>query len=194
MGGIGLADSIIIVSGLPRSGTSMMMKMLHAGGVPLLTDNVRVPDIDNPGGYFEFEPVKNLSRDPSWLQEAEGKAVKMVYLLLYDLPATHTYRVIFMGRPLEEVLQSQAAMLQRREPDAGPTASAELSSAFRKELEAVHTWLSHRQEFSVLHVDYHEVLNDPRRVAGAIDEFCGPGLDVEAMARVPDPGLYRARA
>ena len=104
---------IIIVSGLPRSGTSMMMRMLEAGGIPPLIDNLRRPNEDNPGGYYEFEPVKRTKQDPSWLTTAGGKVVKMVYRLLYDLPTGYEYRVIMMRRTLEEVLASQEAMLKR---------------------------------------------------------------------------------
>src|SRR5947208_15012411 len=105
--------SITIVTGLPRSGTSVMMQMLSAGGLPPLTDGLRQPDEDNPRGYFEFEPVKQIRRDTAWLQLAVGKAVKMVHLLLPELPLdqNHRYRVIMMRRDLSDVLASQNKML-----------------------------------------------------------------------------------
>ena len=104
---------ITIVSGLPRSGTSMMMRMLEAGGMPVITDNLRTADDDNPRGYFEFEPAKKTKDDPSWLNAAEGKAVKMIYKLLYDLPDRLEYRVLIMRRNMQEVLTSQRKMLDR---------------------------------------------------------------------------------
>src|SRR5450432_3057856 len=107
------AYTITVVSGLPRSGTSLMMQMLAAGGMPLLTDQIRAPDQDNPRGYFEFERVKQIKRDQAWLGSAVGKAVKIIHLLLYDLPPNRNYRVIFMRRNIEEVLISQRKMLQR---------------------------------------------------------------------------------
>src|SRR5262249_30630691 len=106
-----MAPDIIIVSGLPRSGTSLMMQMLDGGGVPVLTDNIRAADTDNPRGYYEFEPVKATKRDATWLPAARGKAVKMVSQLLYHLPPGETYRVLFLERDLEEVLASQEKML-----------------------------------------------------------------------------------
>src|SRR5205809_5271301 len=102
-----MSTEIVVVSGLPRSGTSLMMQLLHAGGIPALTDHIRAPDTDNPRGYFEFERVKKVKEDAAWLPDARGKVVKMVSQLLYDLPATERYRVVFMERDLEEVLASQ---------------------------------------------------------------------------------------
>src|SRR6516162_10352886 len=110
---------ITIVSGLPRSGTSMMMRMLEAGGMPILSDNIRRADADNPNGYYEFEPVKHLSQDSSWLRDAYGKAVKMVYRLLYELPLEHKYKVLMINRRIEEVVASQDAMLQHMGKDKG---------------------------------------------------------------------------
>src|SRR5579872_1312474 len=107
-------DFVTIVSGLPRSGTSMMLRMLAAGGLPILTDGVRTPDEDNPHGYLEWEGVKSLARDASWVASARGKGVKVIYYWLRDLPRDCRYRVIFMRRDLDEVLASQAAMLERR--------------------------------------------------------------------------------
>ena len=108
-----LQNEIIIVSGLPRSGTSLMMQMLDNGGVPVVTDNIRTPDTDNPRGYYEFEQVKKIKEDVSWLPATRGKAFKMVSQLLYELPASETYRVIFMERDLDEMIRSQEKMLSR---------------------------------------------------------------------------------
>ena len=89
-------ESVTVVSGLPRSGTSMMMRILEAGGMDVLTDQIRTADVDNPRGYYEFEPVKKTKDDPSWIPEAAGKAVKMVYQLLYDLPDGFHYQILMM--------------------------------------------------------------------------------------------------
>ena len=113
-------QEIIVVSGLPRSGTSLMMQMLAAGGVEVVTDHVRTADTDNPRGYYEFELVKKIKQDASWLPEARGKAVKMVSQLLYDLPAGEKYRIIFLERDLDEVLVSQEKMLERLGRTAAP--------------------------------------------------------------------------
>src|SRR5215211_3521881 len=133
---VATAEFLTIVSGLPRSGTSMMMRMLETGGLPVLTDHVRTPDDDNPNGYYEFEAVKQTKEDDSWLEGTEGKAVKMVYRLLYDLPADHSYRVLFMRRKLEEVLASQRVMLERH-----GVASLTLSALFRAEMDSFYKWV-----------------------------------------------------
>lgn len=107
-------STVVIVSGLPRSGTSMMMSMLKAGGMELLVDSQRKADDDNPKGYYELEKVKNLRHDNSWLNEASHKAVKVISILLYQLPEDIRYKIIFIKRNLDEVLASQQLMLERR--------------------------------------------------------------------------------
>jgi Sulfotransferase domain len=184
---------ITIVAGLPRSGTSMMMRMLEAGGMPTLTDNVRQADADNPNGYYEFEPVKQLSRDTSWLVDAYGKAVKMVYLLLYDLPKNHEYRVIFMRRKLAEVIASQEAMLRRQGKKGDTSDDTQLSRLFHNHLQKLDAWIQNQENFSVLYVSYNEILNSPERIVMDIDRFLGHRLDTQAMAKVLDPSLYRQR-
>lgn len=187
------ADSLTIVSGLPRSGTSMMMRMLEAGGLPALTDNLRQPDEDNPLGYYEFEPVKQTSRDASWIESARGKVVKMVYRLLYDLPADQPYRVILMRRNLDEVLASQRTMLQRHGKGQDGIDDARMAQLYRAQLEQFDTWVRDRPNFAVLEVNYNELLADPRRHAARVAEFLGGGLDLDAMTGVVDPSLYRNR-
>src|SRR5262245_6505245 len=108
-------EPVAVVSGLPRSGTSMMMKMLEAGGLTPYTDGERSADIDNPEGYYEFERVKDLERDPdkSWVRGARGKALKVISFLLRHLPGENRYRIVYMRRHLDEVLKSQDKMLDR---------------------------------------------------------------------------------
>jgi Sulfotransferase domain len=184
---------ITIVAGLPRSGTSMMMRMLEAGGMPTLTDNVRQADADNPNGYYEFEPVKQLSRDTSWLVDAYGKAVKMVYLLLYDLPKNHEYRVIFMRRKLAEVIASQEAMLRRQGKKGDAPDGTQLARLFHNHLQKLDAWIQNQENFSVLYVSYNDILNSPERIVMDIDLFLGHRLDTQAMAKILDPSLYRQR-
>jgi len=184
---------ITIVSGLPRSGTSMMMQMLAAGGVPALVDNVRQADEDNPRGYFEFERVKQVETDASWLDKAEGRAVKMVYRLLYDLSPNRFYRVIFMTRALDEVIASQEVMLERHGKAREGLNDARLVDIYRRQLQEVMTWLREQPNFSVLSVDYHEVLNNPQQIVQQLNSFLDGRLDTDAMLRVPDWSLYRQR-
>ncbi len=183
---------LTIVSGLPRSGTSLMMKMLEAGGLPVLVDHVREADVDNPRGYYEFEPVKSLKADASWVAPALGKAVKMVYLLLMDLPSDQEYRVVFMRRTLEEVLASQRAMLDRMGRPS-PLDDARMAALFRDGLARFEAWVQDRPNFRLLDVSYNGLVTDPAPILPEVDRFLGGGLDLAAMARVVDPALYRNR-
>lgn len=182
-----------IVSGLPRSGTSMMMRMTEAGGLPVMIDEIREADDDNPNGYYEFEAVKLTKEDPSWLESSAGKVVKMVYRLLYDLPADREYRVLFMRRNLDEILASQRVMLDRNGQGDAIT-DDEMSKLFRAEIDGFYAWHAEQPHMKLIDVDYNALMSDPRTQAERINEFLGGGLDVEAMVGVVDPSLYRNRA
>lgn len=184
---------VTVVSGLPRSGTSLMMQMLEAGGMPVLVDGVREPDPDNPRGYYEFEPVKRTRYDSKWLECAKGRAVKVIYALLRDLPPGYQYRVILMHREPEEVLSSQAIMLRRMGTTGSIIPPDRLAAAFATDLSAVLEELRGRPEFQILHVEYRECLCDPGAVAARLSAFLGVGLDAERMVAVPDEKLYRRR-
>ena len=184
---------ITIVSGLPRSGTSMMMQMIHRGGLPALTDEIRVADEDNPKGYYEFEPVKKTKEDPSWLDSAGGKVVKMVHLLLLDLPLDRTYRVVLMRRDLREVIASQNVMLERSGKSLGDLGDDKVMKIFEAQLEKVLDYLDANNNFSVLTVRYNELIAEPASHVDAVNEFLGGTLDRQAMRAVIDPSLYRQR-
>jgi hypothetical protein len=186
-------DFITIVSGVPRSGTSMMLRMLAAGGLPILTDGVRGADDDNPHGYFEWEGVKSLKQDAAWVAGAVGKGVKVIYHWLYDLPLDYRYRVVFMRRNLDEVLVSQAAMLRRRGITDQSPDDATLKRLFQDELREVDAWLAGQPAFSVLDVDYAAVLASPSEQAQSVNAFLDGSLDTQAMASMVDPVLYRRR-
>jgi hypothetical protein len=190
-----MADDVItIVSGLPRSGTSMMMKMLEAGGMEILTDQVRSADADNPKGYYEFERVKQIETDQVWLPEAQGKAVKMVSALLRHLPASYRYRVVFMQRQMDEILASQQQMLIRRGEATDRVSDETLGQMFRRHLQQVRDWLAQQPNVDVVYVHYSDVLADPAAESERIARAFDGTLDAEAMARVVDPSLYRQRA
>jgi len=182
---------IIVVSGLPRSGTSLMMQMLESGGLDVVTDNIRAADVDNPRGYYEFEQVKSIKQDASWLPNRRGKAVKMVSQLLYDLPASERYRIIFMERDLDETLLSQERMLRRIRQNIAPREELKRSSALH--LRRLHAWLRRQRNMEVLRVSYNELLQDPAREAGRVSEFLDGTLSVERMVRAVDRSLYRNR-
>ncbi|MEP6714201.1 MAG: sulfotransferase family protein [Terriglobia bacterium] len=184
---------VTVVSGVPRSGTSLMMQMLGAGGLPLLTDGVRLPDKENPRGYFEFEAVKRTARDSTWVNAARGRAVKVIYALLRDLPPEFEYRVIFMHRDLREVAASQRAMLMKLGAPGAGVDDTRIASIFEVELAATLTWLSGRANFSLLQVDYRQSLEKPQSIAAAVNQFLDGGLDEAQMAAVVDPALYRHR-
>ncbi len=184
-------DDIIIVSGLPRSGTSLMMQMLDSGGIPVLTDHVRSADTDNPRGYYEFERVKKTKQDPSWLPEGRGRTVKMVSQLLYDLPADERYRVLFMERDLDEVLRSQEKMLMRLGRPAPP--ADQMKQAYLLHLERLHAWLRQQPHFALLRVNFRALVEQPRPQAERVRDFLGGRPDVDGMIRSVDPLLYRNR-
>ena len=188
-----MEDTVTIVSGLPRSGTSMMMRMLSAGGIEVVVDDVRKADADNPVGYFEFEQVKKTREDASWLAGAGGKAVKMVSKLLYDLPARYRYKVIFMRRNMEEVLKSQRKMLERRGVQDASN-DEDMARFFRKHLADVEEWLRAQPHMDVLYVDYGEAVAEPAKSARAVNAFLGGRLDAGRMAAAVDGSLYRNRS
>jgi hypothetical protein len=187
-------DFVTVVSGLPRSGTSMMMKMLEAGGIPPMTDQIRTPDDDNPKGYYEFERVKKMpDGDKAWMDDAHGKAVKVISALLEHLPKDHTYRVIFMRRQMDEILASQKQMLIRSDKPTDKVSDEVLAGMYRKHLSTIETWMKAQPNISVLYMDYNAMLADPERYITEINRFLGNQLDAEKMLAIIDPSLYRQR-
>ncbi|MBI5567196.1 MAG: sulfotransferase domain-containing protein [Chloroflexi bacterium] len=187
-------QTITIVSGLPRSGTSMMMKMLEAGGIPPVTDNLRTADEDNPKGYYEFERVKQLTKgDVDWLADAPGKVVKVIAALLPHLPATYRYRVVFMQRDMTEVLASQRQMLVRRGEDPDKIPDEVISRLFEKHLRQVNDWVAQQSNVERLDVNYNEMLKNPAPFIAQVNAFLGGNLDTRQMAQVVDPSLHRQR-
>ena len=172
----------------------MAMRMLEAGGLPVVTDGLRRADTANPKGYYEFEPVKGLDNqgDTAWLADARGKAVKIISFLLTHLPESYDYRVVFMRRDLGEVVASQNQMLDARGEERG-AADDRTTALYAQHVAQVERFLRQRSCFSVLMVDYAAVVADPAGQAARINQFAGGGLDVEQMAAVAEPALYRNR-
>jgi broad-specificity NMP kinase len=185
---------VILVSGLPRSGTSMMMSMLVAGGIEAMTDSIRTADEDNPKGYFEMEKVKELEKNNLWLSDAAGKAVKIISALLKHLPPAYHYKIIFMRREMKEILASQRQMLIRRGESADTISDERMSEMFRKHLGEVESWLAKQPNIEVTYVNYKRVLDDPLSTITALNDFLGGQLDSAAMAAVVDKTLHRQRA
>lgn len=188
-------DSIVIVSGLPRSGTSLMMRMLEAGGITPMMDGIREADSDNPRGYYEFEQVKKLrTGDVEWLEDAAGKVVKVVATLLYDLPDAYTYRIVFMSRSMSEILASQRTMLTNRGEVVDDGLDREMARIFRGHLERLDSWLAERPNVTILNIDHYQLVSGGISESTAeIDRFLGGGLDLASMASVVEPDLYRHR-
>jgi len=172
----------------------MMMRMLEAGGIPALTDNIRTADEDNPRGYYEFEPVKKTKEDASWLATAGGKAVKLVYRLLYDLPADRRYHIIFMRRELSEVIRSQNAMLERLGKEGGALPEDKLRAMFAAQIAEFLTWATRQPNFHLLEVNYNQMLQDPQPLVTEVNKFLGGKLNTEQMLQVVEPQLYRQRS
>ena len=186
---------VVVVSGLPRSGTSMAMRMLQAGGLPTVEDGQRSADVDNPKGYFEDERVMNLAQeaDKSWLREARGRAVKVISYLLKELPRSNNYKVILMERDISEVLASQSKMLSRR-GEEDPIEDDRMAENYESLVWRVNYLLKRASHMDTLRLHYAEVVQDPEAAAHRIARFLGGSLDVEKMAAAVDPSLYRNRA
>ncbi|HEX73188.1 MAG TPA: sulfotransferase family protein [Candidatus Hydrogenedentes bacterium] len=187
-------EFITVVSGLPRSGTSMAMRMLEAGGMPILTDRIRRPDDDNPKGYYEFERVKRLKEDKAWLPDAVGKAVKIISFLLPELPHTHSCRIVFLRRAMPEVLASQRHMLIRRGESAEADDDAQMAQVYAKHLKQVEAWIAAQPWVQALYLEHRAIIDHPAAAATAMNAFLGGGLDAAAMAASVDATLYRQRA
>lgn len=186
-------DFVTVVSGLPRSGTSMMMNCLNKGGLDILVDNLRKADEDNPLGYFEYEPVKKTKQDASWLKNASGRVVKMVYRLLYDLPQDYEYRVIFMQRDMAEVLASQKKMLDRSQKSAAEVTDEQMAALYQADLQKFFLWIAKQPHFKMLIINHRDMLTHTREQCEKISHFLGGQLNVEKMIQTVNPLLYRNR-
>ena len=186
---------LVLVSGLPRSGTSMLMQMLEKGGMPIVTDRIRTADEDNPRGYHEFERIKEIDKgtDKSWLKNYRGQVIKTISFLLQYLPLDLNYRVVFMRRDLEEVLRSQNKMLARSDAKDPLVPDDKMRRNYEFHLKKVFYSLAHTPNFQALYLDYPDVVAHPLAEAKRINAFLGGRLDVEAMALAVDTGLYRNR-
>ena len=184
---------IVIVSGLPRSGTSMMMRILAEGGLPVITDELRRADPDNPNGYFEFETVRQMSEgNVGWLANANGKAVKVISALLEYLPSDYSYKIIFLERDIREILESQRKMLAHRNEKA-TGAESEIQLQIQTHLSVMKPWLVRQPNIEVLFVNYNTLMTTPEPLCEQITEFLDLPLNQARMLAVPDKQLYRNR-
>ena len=186
-------EPIIIVSGLPRSGTSMMMKMLAEGGLPVITDEERRSDDDNPNGYFELEVVRQLKQGNfDWLKEAQGKGVKVISALLEFLPQDYEYKIIFMERDPQETLASQKKMLDHR-GQTSKLSDEEMEQQFHQHLSAIKPWLVRQPNIELCSVNYNALMTDPAINCAKIVDFLELPLNKSRMVAVPNQQLYRNR-
>ncbi len=186
-------DKIIIVSGLPRSGTSLLMQMMEAGGYEIVKDELRGADIDNPKGYYEFEKTKALNKDASWVPECRGKVIKIVSPLLRYLPLTEDYDIIFIKRNLDEVLASQKKMMARRKSDDGGISDEKMKQYFEDHLRTVESWFKQHRNFNSLFLQFDELIQQPEWAAEKLSEFLGikPSSNIQKMTACVDKKLYR---
>tara|TARA_B000000460_G_scaffold183378_1_gene131525 strand:+ start:448 stop:1107 length:660 start_codon:yes stop_codon:yes gene_type:complete len=187
-------DDVIVVSGLPRSGTSMMMKMLDAAALSIMTDNERAADEDNPKGYFEYARVKDLKdeADKSWVREARGQVLKVISHLLETLPDENFYRVILVRRDFDEIIASQNKMLERR-GEENQAADSTVKEAYIRHLVDIRYMVRRRPNFEMIEVQFMQAMEAPRIFATDVNKFLGGNLDVESMMAVVDLELYRNR-
>lgn len=188
-----MEDTVTIVSGLPRSGTSLMMKMLESGGMEVLADDLREADVDNPEGYYEFERVKKLPDDTGWIEDAKGKVVKVLAELIKHLPDEHNYRIIFMMRNIEEIIRSQKKMIVRRGEDPDPIPDEEMRELLKKYLVSLKNYINSQDNMEVLYVSYNDLMEEPLDPVEEIIEFFDEDLDLENMLDCIDENLYRNR-
>jgi hypothetical protein len=185
---------VVIVSGLPRSGTSMMMKMLAEGGLPVITDEIRRADEDNPNGYFELEVVRQLKEGNfAWLKEMNGKGVKIISALLEYLPEDYQYKIIFMERDSKETLASQKRMLDHR-GQISKLSDEEMEQQFHTHLAAMRPWLVRQPNMEVFYVNYNALMTNPGPFCAQISEFLNVPLNQTRMLEVPNRQLYRNRS
>ncbi|RJP42048.1 MAG: sulfotransferase family protein [Phycisphaerales bacterium] len=187
-------EFITVVSGLPRSGTSLMMAMLDRGGIPPVQDGVREADDDNPKGYYEFERVKRIAEDKAWLPACKGKAVKMISRLLVELPPGYTYKVIWMRRNIDEILASQKKMLVRRGTYDASVKDDDVRRMLLKHVEKTLQWVKDHPYVDMIFTHYNKLLDDPKDEIARLNDHLGGDLDVAAMQASIDPSLYRNRA
>ncbi len=184
---------IIVVSGLPRAGTSLLMQMLYAGGMEIVTDRERPPDENNPRGYFEYEAVKNLARDNSFMVKAQGKAIKIISHLLVYLPKHFTYHILFMRRNLDEIIISQNKMLKNLPGLKEESNADQIKRGFLQHLQEIHFWLQKQNNIRFLYLDYSSIIGQPQTEAARIVDFLKYPLAIQKMSAVVEPSLYRSR-
>ncbi len=174
----------------------MAMRMLEAGGVPIVTDRLRAADEDNPNGYYELERVKRLGKetDYSWLNEAQGKAIKIVSHLIMNLPCQLRYKIVFLNRAVDEVVASQNKMLARRGEKWDASRDGRVAALFEQHLREVKAWMESQLDVEVLYLNYGEVVANPEVEAKRLSRFIGGDLDWKNMSAAVDPGLYRNRS
>jgi len=190
-----ITQTIYVVSGLPRSGTSLMMQMLSAGGMEVFTDGKRQSDDNNPRGYFEHDAVLRLRRDANWLGDAANKVVKIVSPLLTFLPPRFRYKIIFMDRPVMDVMVSQQKMLQHNGKASGSTISLDVMNKYEQNLAQIPEWVeNNKSNVEILRIPYNELVRDPEVYIDSIKSFMGMQLDENKMKATIDRSLHHIKS
>ena len=186
-------NDIVIVTGLPRSGTSLMMQILHSAGIDVFIDNIRQPDVSNPNGYFEHQLVKTIEQDSSWVNNVRGKAIKIVSPLIKYLPENINYKIIFMERDLSEIIQSQEKMMLENESSDNQVNPNILKKLFIKDLQQVKAWINHQPNIKVIFISYRNIVNEFDKVVSRLEEFLNISIDQEKTRLIIDKSLYRTK-
>lgn len=183
---------VCVVSGLPRSGTSLAMALLQAGGMLVFSDGIRQADLDNPNGYFEYSGTRSLQSDNAWIHHSVGKAVKVISPLLSFLPSDLHYRIVFMRRNVREISLSQEQMLRRRGLTVGKD-PGQIEEIMRAHIAQVKTWLTEQKNMSVCYMDYEWVVENSVAASSQLVQFAQLQGDPIEMAEVVDKSLYRQK-
>jgi hypothetical protein len=181
-------SEIIIVTGLPRSGTSLMMQIFDKSNISVLTDGKREKDISNPEGYYELEAVKGIVKDNSFLKDASGKVVKIVAPLTIFIDKSLKYKAVFMRRDMDEILRSQEKMLLKDQTSE----REKFRTIYEFHLKKTYKFFQ-ENKIPYLDIQYKELVNEPDTVLKSLIEFCGLSSSVEDLASVVKPELYRNR-
>ena len=183
---------ITIVSGLPRSGTSLMMQILKAGGLELLADNIREADDNNPKGYYELEKVKSLMKDNSWLADAEGKVIKVIAQLIPFLHEDFEYRIIFMERNINEVVNSQNRMIDKLGGNRSTVNDEILKKTFLSQLEKVKAAIKVKG-YKTVFINYNSLIESSGQELNLLNTELGLDIDIKNASQQIDKSLYRSR-
>ena len=189
-----MSDHVTIVSGFPRSGTSMMMQILQAGGMPVLCDDISRANEHNPRGYLEYSKTRTIVKDSSWIKDAKGMAIKVMAVHLRFIPPEHNYRVIFMRRNVDEIIFSREIMSRKSGRSIAIGVPEFNPEWYNRILNRCSEWMLSQNNIVTYYCDYNDMISNTKEGIDRLNDFLIPNLDTNAMISAVDPKLYRQRA